>query len=47
MAGFKNLEDLVADLGEGLRKLRAGEHWSPRSSTPLVVEDAQGAVLTG
>ena len=39
MAGFKNLEDLVADLSDGLRKLRAGE-LEPEELTPLV-EDAR------
>ena len=39
MAGFKNLEDLVGDLGEGLRKLRAGA-LEPEELTPLV-EDAR------
>ncbi len=39
MAGFKNLEDLVGDLGEGLIKLRAGE-LEPEELTPLV-EDAR------
>lgn len=37
MAGFKNLEDLVGDLSEGLRKLRAGE-LEPEELTPLVVD---------
>ena len=39
MAGFKNLEDLVGDLGAGLVKLRAGE-LEPEELTPLV-EDAR------
>ena len=39
MAGFKNLEDLVSDLSDGLRKLRAGE-LEPEELTPLV-EDAR------
>lgn len=39
MAGFKNLEDLVGDLGEGLRKLRAGA-LEPEELTPLV-DDAR------
>ena len=39
MAVFKNLEDLVADLSDGLRKLRAGE-LEPEELTPLV-EDAR------
>jgi len=39
MAGFKNLEDLVGDLGEGLRKLRAGA-LEPEELTPLV-QDAR------
>jgi len=39
MAGFKNLEDLVADLSDGLRKLRAGA-LEPEELTPLV-EDAR------
>ena len=37
MAGFKNLEDLVGDLGDGLRKLRAGE-LEPEELTPLVLD---------
>lgn len=37
MAGFKNLEDLVGDLGEGLRKLRAGE-LEPEELNPLVAD---------
>jgi hypothetical protein len=37
MAGFKNLEDLVGDLGEGLRKLRAGA-LEPEELDPLVVD---------
>ena len=37
MSGFKNLEDLVGDLGEGLRKLRAGE-LEPEELTPLVID---------
>ena len=37
MSGFKNLEDLVGDLGEGLRKLRAGE-LEPEELTPLVMD---------
>ena len=37
MAGFKNLEDLVGDLSEGLRKLRAGE-LEPEELTPLVMD---------
>jgi hypothetical protein len=37
MAGFKNLEDLVGDLGEGLRKLRAGK-LEPEELTPLVAD---------
>ncbi len=37
MAGFKNLEDLVGDLEEGLRKLRAGK-LEPEELTPLVVD---------
>ncbi len=39
MAGFKNLEDLVGDLGSGLVKLRAGE-LEPEELTPLV-DDAR------
>lgn len=39
MAGFKNLEDLVGDLGAGLVKLRAGE-LEPEELTPLV-DDAR------
>jgi len=39
MAGFKNLEDLVGDLGAGLVKLRAGE-LEPEELTPMV-EDAR------
>lgn len=39
MAGFKNLEDLVGDLSDGLVKLRAGE-LEPEELTPLV-EDAR------
>ena len=39
MAGFKNLEDLVGDLGAGLVKLRDGE-LEPEELTPLV-DDAR------
>ena len=39
MAGFKNLEDLVGDLGAGLVKLRAGK-LEPEELTPLV-DDAR------
>ena len=35
MAAFKNLEDLVGDLGKGLQKLRAGA-LEPEELTPLV-----------